>query len=177
VGTETGAVNSQYRYEPANKSEEALQIFIENLRDIVDYAEKMGVIIGIEPVSTHIVYDAKRARKVLDAIDSPNLQIIFDPVNVINKDNYMEQGNIINEAFELLREEIACIHAKDFILDADGNVKSVISGEGILDYDLLMSHIRKCKPYIHVLLEETNPDNVLFARDFVQDKYDEIRRL
>lgn len=174
VGTETGAVNSQYVYEPANHSEEALQIFIKNLRDIVEYAEKMGVIIGIEPVSNHVVYDCKRARKVLDAINSPNLQIIFDPVNVINGSNYMMQDEIIREAFTLLKEEIACIHVKDFIVETDGSVKSVISGDGILNYDLLMDYVRKYKPFVHVLLEDTNPDNVMFARDFVQDKYDGI---
>jgi len=175
VGTETYAVNSPYASYPENRSEEALAEFIENLRDIVEYAEKMGVIIAIEPVATHIVYDCKRARKVLDTINSPNLQIIFDPVNVIDKDNYTNQEEILTEAFELLREEIACIHAKDFIVDYDGNIKSCISGDGLLNYDLLMSLIRKNKPYIHVLLEETTPDNVMYAKDFVTDKYLGIR--
>lgn len=175
VGTETGAVNSTYSFEPANRSDEALDIFIDNLRDIVDYAEKMGVIIGIEPVANHIVYDIKRARKVLDAIDSPNLQIIFDPVNIITKDNYMKQDEMITEAFDILREEIACIHLKDFIVDYDGNIKSVISGDGLLNYDLLMLLIRKNKPYIHMLLEDTKPDNVLYAKEYVEDKYYNIK--
>lgn len=38
---------------------------------VVEYAEKLGVIVAIEPVCRHIVNNAKRARKVLDAIDSP----------------------------------------------------------------------------------------------------------
>ena len=50
VGTETGAVNEEYKYEPANHSEEALQCFIDNLRPIVKYAEQFGVIVAIEPV-------------------------------------------------------------------------------------------------------------------------------
>ena len=41
VGTETGAVNEEYKYEPANHSEEALQCFIDNLRPIVKYAEQL----------------------------------------------------------------------------------------------------------------------------------------
>lgn len=40
VGTETGAVNTEYKYEPANHTEEALQTFIENLRPIVKCAEQ-----------------------------------------------------------------------------------------------------------------------------------------
>ncbi len=173
VGTETGAVNSEYKYEEANKSEEALEIFVRNLTQIVEYAEKMGVIVAIEPVANHIVYDMKRARKVLDIIDSPNLQLIFDPVNVITPENYGRQDEIIREAFELNGEEIAVIHAKDFIVNKDGGIQSVIAGEGMLNYDLLMSYIGNMKPFIHVLLEDTNPDNVLFARDFVENKYNE----
>ena len=90
VGTETGAVNEEYKYEPANHSEEALQCFIDNLRPIVKYAEQFGVIVAIEPVWKHIVNTVERARKVLDAIDSPNLQIILDPVNLLDESNYQE---------------------------------------------------------------------------------------
>ena len=102
VGTETGAVNEEYKYEPANHSEEALQCFIDNLRPIVKYAEQFGVIVAIEPVWKHIVYTVERARKVLDAIDSPNLQIIFDPVNLLCVDNLAQQDEIIEKAFDLL---------------------------------------------------------------------------
>ena len=41
VGTETGAVNEEYKYEEANHSEEALECFIKNLRPIVKYAENL----------------------------------------------------------------------------------------------------------------------------------------
>ncbi len=172
VGTETGAVNEQYKFEEANHSEEALQIFINNFSEIVDYAEKMGVIVAIEPVWGHIVYDIKRARQVLDAINSPNLQIIFDPVNTIDIHNYEKQDELLNEAFTLLKDEIAVIHAKDFIVK-DGKVKSVVSGKGMLNYDLLMGLIKKHKPYIHVLLEGTTPENVFEAKEFVERKYAE----
>lgn len=170
VGTETGAVNEEYKYEPANHTEEALDIFINNLRPVVEYAEKMGVIIAIEPVFKHIVCDIKRARKVLDEIKSPNLRIIFDPVNVISPYNYMDQDEIINEAFELLRDEIAVVHAKDFVVE-DGQIKSVRAGAGQLNYDLLMQNVKKYKPYIHVTLEDTKPEDVFEAKKYVEDAY------
>ena len=80
VGTETGAVNESYTFEEANHTKEALDILIENLKRIVEYAEKMGVIFGIEPVFKHIMSDLERTYKVLQAVNSPNLQVIFDPV-------------------------------------------------------------------------------------------------
>ena len=172
VGTETGAVNEEYRYEEANHSEESLAIFIESCREIVEYAEKMGVIFAIEPVYNHIVYDCRRARKVLDAIHSPNLMIIFDPVNVISMDNYKDQDAMLREAFELVGDEIAAIHAKDFVIE-DGKVISKITGEGNLNYNLLMSLVKTHKPLIHILLEGTKPENVEFAKDYITKKYRE----
>lgn len=176
VGTETGAVNEEYRYEEANHSEEALQIFIENCRGLVEYAEKLGVLFAIEPVYNHIVYDCRRARRVLDAIDSPNLRIIFDPVNIISIDNYKNQDEILREAFELLGDEIIAIHSKDFVAE-EGKIISKISGEGILNYDLLMSLIKTHKPLIHVLLEGTKPENVEAAKAYVAEKYREAQIL
>ncbi|MBU5468784.1 sugar phosphate isomerase/epimerase [Falcatimonas sp. MSJ-15] len=171
VGTETGAVNEEYKYEPANHTEEALNIFINNLRPVVEYAEKMGVIVAIEPVYKHIVCDVKRARKVLDAINSPNLRIIFDPVNVLSPDNYMRQDEIITEAFELLRDEIAVVHAKDFVIE-NGEIKSVRAGAGQFNYDLLMQNVKKYKPYIHVTLEDTKPEDVFEAKAHVEAAYE-----
>ncbi len=150
------------------KSDEALEVLIKNMKQIVSYAQKMGVIIGMELVASHIVYDAKRARKVLDEVNSPNLQIIFDPVNIITKENYENQSEVINEVFELIGDEIVCIHAKDFIVDKDGEIKSVISGDGLLNYELLLNIVKRRKPLIHVLLEETNENNVLYAKEYLE---------
>lgn len=168
VGTETWGGN----LDP--KSDEALKVLIENIKQIVSYAEKMGVIIGMEPVQSHVVFDAKRARQVLDEVDSPNLQIIFDPVNIITKENYENQDNMIAEVFELLGKDIVCIHAKDFVTDNKGDIQSVISGDGLLNYPLLLSLVRKYKPFIHVLLEETKPENVFNAKEFIEKIYEKV---
>ena len=151
VGTETGAVNEEYKYEPANHSEEALDTFIENLRPIVKYAEQFGVIFAIEPVWKHIVYTVERARKVLDAIDSPNLQIIFDPVNLLCVENLPQQDEIIEKAFDLLGDDIAVVHCKDYVVEGN-ELKSIAAGTGSLNYPLLLKKIKQYKPYVHCTL-------------------------
>lgn len=174
VGTETGAVNTEYKYEPANHSEEALDIFINNLRPVVAYAEKMGVIIGIEPVYKHIMCDIKRTRKVLDAINSPNLRVIFDLVNVMSLDNYQKQEEVINEAFDLIGEEIAVLHIKDFVVK-DGQIVSrpVTVGEGLANIPLLMKKAKEKKPFIHMTLEDSIPENALISQGYIKKCYDE----
>lgn len=167
VGTETGAVNEAYKYEERNHSDEALQIFIKNVRPVVEYAEKMGVIFAIEPVFKHIVCNPKRARQVLDEINSPNLQIIFDPVNLLDISNYQNRTQIIHEAIDLLGQDIAMIHIKDFKIE-DGKMVSVAAGTGEMDYSEIIRFIKNQKPYIHVTLENTTPDNAVTSRKYIQ---------
>ena len=173
VGTETGAVNVEYKYETANHTEEALNLFIENLKPIVKYAEQFGVIIAIEPVWKHIVCTIERARKVLDAIDSPNLQIIFDPVNVLYTGNIDRQDEIIEQAFDLLRDEIAVVHCKDYVVEGD-ELKSIAAGTGGLNYPLLLKKIKQYKPYVHCTLENTVPENAIATRDFMENLYAQV---
>ena len=171
VGTETGAVNEEYRFEEKNHSDEALEIFIRNVKPVVEYAEKMGVIFAIEPVYKHIVCNPLRARKVLEEIGSPNLQIIFDPVNLLDSCNYRDRDAIIEEAIDLLGEDIAMIHIKDFVV-RDGELVSVAAGTGEMDYGKIIRFIKERKPYIHVTLENTVPENAVEARRYIQGLWD-----
>ena len=171
VGTETGAPNETYTTCPECRSEEALEQFIEGLRPVVEYAEKMGVIMAIEPVVRHIVYDAKRARKVLDAINSPNLMIIFDPVNLLDESNCDRHQEIIRETIELLGQDVAMVHIKDYRIE-DGKMVSCAAGTGNMHYEELLSWMKKEKPFIHATLEDTVPENAVQARKYIQDIWD-----
>ena len=173
VGSETGAVNEEYKFEPANHSDEALKLFIKRLRPVVDYAEKSGVIFAIEPVFKHIVCNPKRARIVLDEIASPNLQIIFDPVNLLDISNYERRDEIFEEAMDILGDDIAVLHLKDFVVE-DGGLKSVAAGTGEMQYDKILKFVKDKKPFMHASLENTVPENAVKTREFIQKIYDEI---
>lgn len=171
VGTETGAVNTAYSFEERNHSEEALNIFIENVRPVVEYAEKAGVIFAIEPVFKHIVWNPVRAKQVLERIGSPNLQIIFDPVNLLDISNYQNREEIIAKAIEVLGDDIAVVHIKDFAVK-DGSLVSVAAGTGGMDYTQIIRFLKEKKPYIHVTLENTVPENAEAARRYIQNLWD-----
>lgn len=172
VGTETGAPNAEYRFEEACHSEEAFDIFVKNFTPVVRYAEKMGVIVAIEPVCRHIVYSPKKARQLLDAIDSPNLQIILDPVNLLDVWNYKEQKEVVEEAIALLGKDVAVVHIKDFYVE-DGKMTETAAGLGEMDYTALMKFIKKEKPYIHATLENTSPENAAAARMYIQKLWEQ----
>ena len=170
VGTETGALNEDYHYDPQDTvSEQALEQLIRNLKPIVLYAEKMGVILAIEPVWKHIVSDADRARTVLDKIGSPNLQVILDPVNLISPARYQQRDETIAHAIEVLGRDVAVIHLKDCRLE-HGEVVSSACGTGELDYSQIISFAERSKPCIQATLENTTPENAVMARRYIEER-------
>lgn len=172
VGTETGNPNVRYAPDPASRTEEALNFFIKNLSRVVEYAEKMGVVVAIEPVIRHIVYSPERAKQVLRAIASPNLQIILDPVNLLDGSNAADHKAVIKNAIDILGEDVAVIHVKDFTVK-DKEVISMAAGLGDMDYSDLIHFMKTDKPYIHATLEDTTPENAVAAREFMERLWDE----
>ncbi len=139
VGTETGAPNEEYKFCPECRSDAALSVFIKNLKPAVRCAEQFGVILAIEPVARHIVWNARRARMVLDEIGSHNLQILFDPVNLLDLENVDSREEIFAEAMELLGPDIAMVHFKDFVRVNEGyGLKVVGAGTGEMDFTEIM---------------------------------------
>ena len=168
VGTETGAPNTAYATCPECWTEESLQLFIDRLRPVVRYAEEAGSIIAIEPVCRHIVSTPERARRVLDAIDSPALQIILDAVNLLTLDYYSRYDELIDESVRLFGDRIRVLHMKDFhIVPGMADVQSIACGTGCMNYTRLLSLARSI-PGIPMTLEDTVPSNAEAARLFLE---------
>ena len=173
VGTETGAPNPEYKMDANTHGEEALDAFIRGLAPVVERAERCGVTMAIEPVWKHIVYDADRAVRVLDAIKSPNLRIILDPVNLLHIGNADQKERIVKDAIDKLGDRVATVHLKDFVRNGD-ELKAVAAGTGEMEYTDILRFMKERKPYIQATLENTNNDNAVAAREFLQRKYEEL---
>ena len=173
VGTETGALNKEYVYTPENNTEEAFQRTLNSIKILVAEAEKFGVMVGIEGVAKHVINTPERMKRVLDNVDSNNLQVIFDPVNLINENNYDKQDDLIRKSFELFGDKIVAIHAKDFEY-TDGKIKLAAIGQGQFNYPLLLSLIKEKKPYIDVLLESTTPEDIDEAIIYITKIYNDL---
>jgi len=173
VGTETGAPNAEYKMDANTHSKEALETFIKGLAPVVECAEKYGVSMAIEPVWKHIVCTPERARIVLDAIGSPNLRIIFDPVNLLCPENTSRRDEIFAKTIELLGDDIAVVHLKDYVPEGN-DLKSIAAGTGEMDYTEILRFMKARKPYIQATLENTNNENAESSRLFLQRLYDEL---
>jgi sugar phosphate isomerase/epimerase len=159
VATETASLNADWSYHPENGSERAFAEAVKSVAELVAEAEKFGVLVAIEGVSTHVMHSPRRLRQLLDSISSNNLQILFDPVNLLSLKNWSEQDRLMKESFDLFGERIVAIHAKDFRIE-NGIYRSVPAGLGQLNYPLLKDLLRQRKSYIDVLLEETTVETL-----------------
>ncbi|MGN0850334.1 MAG: sugar phosphate isomerase/epimerase family protein [Candidatus Ornithospirochaeta sp.] len=175
VGTETGAPNLEYKFCPECRTEKALSTFVKELKGVVKCAENYGVTLAIEPVARHIVWGPKVCRKVLDEVGSYNLQVLFDPVNMLDLDNVDHRDEVFQEAIELLGPDIAMVHFKDFIrVDEGYGLKSVGAGTGEMDYTAILTYLKKEKPFVYATLENTTPENAAWCVEQLKNQYDRI---
>lgn len=170
VGTETGAPNAEYKTDANTHTEEALESFIRGLAPVVERAEHWGVSVAIEPVWKHIVCDADRAVQVLRAIQSPNLRIIFDPVNLLYSGNVDDRERVFGEAMDRLAEHIAVVHLKDFVREGE-ELKACAAGTGEMDYTSILRFLKSRKPFIQATLENTTDENAVQSREFLEQLY------
>ena len=173
IGTETGALNKEYVYGPENNTEEAFQRTLSSTKILVEEAEKFGVIVGIEGVAKHVINTPERMKRVLDNIKSNNVQVIFDPVNLINEENYDKQDEMVKRSFELFGDRIVAIHAKDYVYE-DGEIKLASIGKGQFNYPLLLSLIKERKPYIDVFLENSTKDDIDYSINYLTEIYNKL---
>lgn len=171
VGTETGSVIPTLGYTEDNFGEQPFLDVVQSVKELVQEAEKFGVIVGIEGGINHPLHTPQRMKRLLEAIPSQHLQVIYDPANFISLANYQNQAEVIEEAMALFGERIVILHAKDFIIK-DGQIEMVPVGTGQLQYDVVLQAIKKQKPYLNILLENTKEPYISASIAFLQEQYD-----
>ena len=86
----------------------------------------------------------------------------FDPVNLLNINNYRNQDGIITEMFELLADRICVIHAKDFAVEG-GAFKTAKQTYGKLNYKLILEKMEEYSLDIPIICEEIDEETALAA--------------
>lgn len=167
ICTGTRDPGSMWRRHPGNGSPEAWKDMVTCVRDAAEVARQTGVVLGFEPEVNNVVDSARKARRLLDEIGSPNLKVTIDPANIFHAGELPRMKEVLSEAFDLLGKDIVMAHAKD--LDRDGDAGHKAAGEGKLDYDqyiaLLQSSGFKGPLLLHGLSQAQVPGCIAFLRE------------
>lgn len=173
VGTETGRLDPDFQVTDETYTEDAYQLLLKSMREIVSAAEKLGVIVGVEGVFNHTLYSPARMKRFLEDIDSPNVEVILDAVNLIHPDQtaLKQQERVIDQAFAYYGDRISVLHVKDFVFEGKKQIFRHV-GDGLFHYPALMKHVKEMKPQITMLLENSSRERFWGDVEFLQRVYD-----
>lgn len=164
VGTETGSVNPDGSFHPETGSQKTFDRLCRSIERLVRTAERFGATVGIEPVAGQHTIDSPEAMlRLLGRIDSPNLRVIYDPVNLLPWEappafDDAFQRTFFRTAFEAFADRISAIHLKDVRYVDGRKVGNLPPLTGVLDTMELLRLINERKPGIDILLENSQPE-------------------
>ena len=172
VATETGSASPDCSYNPATMEDSVFSTLLSTIEQLLVTAEKEDAVVALEPVSrVHTICSIERTVKVLETFKSPNLKIIYDPINLAPWLGIQEEDgsvrlkpgenavrSFISEALDAFGKDIVAIHAKNYILDANGWKKGDMPLlEGVFNWEYAFSEFRKHDIDVPVLLENLRP--------------------
>ena len=166
VATETGCVDADIHYTEENFTDEAFDMVVDSVRELVDHAEKVGMTVAIEGGKNHPIHTPERMKELLDRIDSSNMQVILDVTNYLMPDSYNNQRDVINRSFELFGDRIYGVHLKDFVIK-DNKIQPVTIGTGEMDFPYLLEKINNHKPFLNLIMEETKEKELISAVNYL----------
>lgn len=166
--TGTRDPHNMWRRHPDNDSPEAWQDLLVSMRVALQIAEEHDVKLAFEPEVSNVVDSARKGRRLIDQMQSPNLKVVMDPANLFHKGELRRMREIVDEAFVLLGDYIAIGHAKD--LDHDGEAGDLAAGKGLLDYAQYLSWISKLDFSVPLILHGLGETEVDECVAFLQGK-------
>lgn len=173
VGTETGNL----KYTSDSDIEKNYQYFLSNMREIKADAEKLGVFFAVEGVTKDTLHTSKYMKRFFEDIDSPNAIAIYDPANLIFAEEALnnEIAKNIDGCFADYADKMSVIHLKDFVVENDenGNKIKVATkiGDGVMDFERIFYHLKRKKPYITMLIEESSKEQYKKDVEYLKQIY------
>jgi sugar phosphate isomerase/epimerase len=157
-----------WRRHPDNGTPEAWRDMLATVREALETAEEHGVTLAFEPEINNVVHSAEKGRRLLDEMRSPRLKVVMDAANLFDAEDparrLSRSEQILDEAFEMLGDDIVIVHAKDVRMS--GEVVAV--GKGDLDYGLYLKHLSEAgyggPLLMHGLADEEVEGSLAFLR-------------
>jgi sugar phosphate isomerase/epimerase len=129
-------------------------------------AAEADVTLVFEPEVNNVVNTASKARRLLDEVASPHLQVVIDGANLFQAGQLARMRQVLDEAFQLLGDDIRMAHAKD--LEKDGDAGHQAAGTGVLDYEYYLACLDRVGFNGSVILHSLEEERVPASRDFVR---------
>ncbi|UCC63594.1 MAG: sugar phosphate isomerase/epimerase [Anaerolineae bacterium] len=155
---------------PQNLSQEAFDLTVQNIRQIVDAVKPRRARYTLEPMPWVIPDSPDSYLRLIEVIDRPAFGVHLDPVNLINCPlRYYDNAGFLRECFSKLGPWIVSCHGKDIILREQLTVHldEVRPGLGALDYSAFLQELDRLPGDVPLLLEHLPQEEYPAARNYV----------
>ncbi len=167
VGSETGSVlGSPWDYHPDNHLPETVELSTAAFKEIADRSKEIDVKIAIEPAYHHVISDVDTLITMTENIDDDRIVYILDVFNLLNSRPYEDYKVVLDNFLVKAGAKTKVIHLKDFIV-TDDQVKQVKIGDGIVDFEYLISKVQDYTKEPLFVLEGTLEEDLLDASKLV----------
>ena len=168
VGSETGSyMGDPWGYHPDNRTAGAQTRVVEVFTALADTAAQYGARIGIEGAFNHVCHTPDVLFDVIKRINRDNVGVIFDLYNYLDISNYLDAYSILSRGHELFGKDIILYHLKDFKL-SDGKLLQCAVGDGILDYERIISEIYSVNPDATLVFEGTADADIAASAAYIR---------
>ena len=116
------------RIMPGDGKRASIDTMVPYFRESAEYAEKLGIYMGIENHGTEISGNPEACREICEKVESKYFGILYEPCNL------MAAGADYKSAFDVFKDYIVHVHIKDGDYNSEGKWERCMLGDGIIDY-------------------------------------------
>jgi sugar phosphate isomerase/epimerase len=155
---------------PRNLSEEAFELTVQNVRQIVDAVKPKRTFYTLETMPWTIPDSPDSYLRLIKAIDRPMFGVHLDPVNLINcPARYYRNAEFLRECFSRLGPWIVSCHGKDILMrdQLTVHLDEVRPGLGVLDYKVFLQELSRLPRDVPLILEHLPQEEYPAAREYM----------
>jgi sugar phosphate isomerase/epimerase len=152
-----------WMHHPQNHTQRAFEMFIDQTRALLPYAEDARVAICPETTQWTIINGPKRMKEFVDRFDSPYVKVVLDFVNHMTYDRVYNSGEFARSVVGELDDRIGVFHVKDVMVQDVHlvcHIDETPLGTGVLDHEAIIEASRFLEPWKTFSLEHFNQQGV-----------------
>lgn len=163
---------------PDNLTDENFNVIVRNIQAIIDAAKPKNCYYTLEPMPWMFPRNVEDMWRLIKAVDRDAFAVHADMCNMVNSfDLVYHTGDLVRSFFSEFGKLIRAVHAKDTVLGKHLtlHISEAIPGDGVFDYDALLTECNKLDPDLPVMAEHLETEEqYLRATSHFQKKAAEL---
>lgn len=163
---------------PENTSDRMFGQVVESIQHIIDTVKPRNTFYTVEPMPWMFPYDVDSLHRLIKAVNRSAFGVHVDMCNMVNSfEKVYATGELTRIFFREFAPLIKSVHAKDTVIGKNLTmcIHEAIPGQGIFDYEALLTECARLDADLPVLAEHLNNESEYDqATDYIKRKAEEL---